>query len=1120
MLTPELLNLLRHGECWLIAPNGTARRQLEFALTEAGVQNDRLSLLKLANVSGWLNRQLLQSPRLLGRNESVLLVESLLRKYGAELPYFNKLLVGGEESLEAVAGTVAEALRRLAEQEVPPEKAQGRLGELLRLTRWREELLEQLNAEEPFERCRRLARLLDADADELTPPERIVLYKPGRIGAGEQRLLAALSRRTEEFVSYLETAESFESKAAASPSQRHGAATTVLVKKLGRVIVAEAPEKERERICRWLFDGEGRPEELLQSISPWLARNRRDEVLHVVREVKRQAIALSTRGKANLSGLQIVLPSLDQYSGLLAAELSSRGLPFSMPAGEPVRSSTPAVILHALLDYLQQPGREELYRYWGHPAVKPPQLPTAAEAQEELSELAQLLPEPGEYDNPAEFWFAEAIEGTLDPHRLDSQLRRARVNGLPRNWDKGLSLKERLREGWARPLLSQLRRRRPNEEREPKQFKRWIRSTRRSLFSLAALMKQQTALSQLALDGQSEREVGKLMELLREELAQRGVYKNLIRGALRQLNEETKNSDPVRAISERRRAESVSRSWNELTKTMDAVVEVAKFSKEELGQPLLGLRRFRRLLDAELANQAVHIPGPDHGVMVYRLDETAALPLKTVFVLGLTNDSFPGKQSFSLLPGRLRHGEASPVDESMALLSRIIRRADRVWLSAPKHSERGETKPTATLSDLLDWWDELEQQPVIPGADPLLQPTNQGELLRAAATDSQLSASLKESYQQAVESLGLDESLPLQSELIAPLMAAAPQRSITEFETFISCPRKYLFRHLLHLMPPQTVEDEVEANVVGSLAHRALEIFFNGQEKRGLAPWSGGQLDEVNFEDARQRMLQAAGLAFLDHGLILRNQADYLKQARSGIDGALVPLNAQRGELVSGLAEDEERSPGTLLRALLLQKDRIKSLPTYTEFEFTDETALRIGELRLRGRIDRIDYTAGEELAIYDYKTGGVKKPNDIAAKQPYGGLRTLQLPLYLLAARQQFGEQTERCRAAEVSLKKYIPPDDSSYYHPAENGPLVEHAAIHKKGGWVFSYDAVDDQLDYARDAVQEIWREVQSGQLINSQLSKTTAITCKSCDYKDICGLEPEGRRLSRMELKGEGE
>ena len=96
MLTPELLNLLAHGECWLVAPNGTARRQLEFALTEAGVQNDRLRLLTLGNVAKELNRQRSSSPRLLKNSESVLLVESLLRRHSGELPYFKRLLVGGE----------------------------------------------------------------------------------------------------------------------------------------------------------------------------------------------------------------------------------------------------------------------------------------------------------------------------------------------------------------------------------------------------------------------------------------------------------------------------------------------------------------------------------------------------------------------------------------------------------------------------------------------------------------------------------------------------------------------------------------------------------------------------------------------------------------------------------------------------------------------------------------------------------------------------------------------------------------------------------------------------------------------------------------------------------------
>ena len=62
---------------------------------------------------------------------------------------------------------------------------------------------------------------------------------------------------------------------------------------------------------------------------------------------------------------------------------------------------------------------------------------------------------------------------------------------------------------------------------------------------------------------------------------------------------------------------------------------------------------------------------------------------------------------------------------------------------------------------------------------------------------------------------------------------------------------------------------------------------------------------------------------------------------------------------------------------------------------------LSLGGVRVLGRVDRLDRIAGARVAIVDYKTGAPKKPEEADD--------SLQLSLYALAARDQWGLEPER---------------------------------------------------------------------------------------------------------------
>jgi len=166
-----------------------------------------------------------------------------------------------------------------------------------------------------------------------------------------------------------------------------------------------------------------------------------------------------------------------------------------------------------------------------------------------------------------------------------------------------------------------------------------------------------------------------------------------------------------------------------------------------------------------------------------------------------------------------------------------------------------------------------------------------------------------------------------------------------------------------------------------------------------------------------------------------------------------------------------------------------KFIPTYFEVRYgmkrhgfqeseisTEEPVpIKIGEktVNLRGRIDRIDLTKDKKRArVRDYKTGKVSaKAND------FQGGRTLQLPLYLYAARQLLGR-----------LHKGIEVESAEYYSLKGQEPVPFEAS----------------QLDERESELQEILKTIAGGIEEGVFIPYPDDQNCKYryCDFRSVCG------------------
>ena len=108
-------------------------------------------------------------------------------------------------------------------------------------------------------------------------------------------------------------------------------------------------------------------------------------------------------------------------------------------------------------------------------------------------------------------------------------------------------------------------------------------------------------------------------------------------------------------------------------------------------------------------------------------------------------------------------------------------------------------------------------------------------------------------------------------------------------------------------------------------------------------------------------------------------------------EAAVVRQKRDRPTTLSGrFAAIEKRRLARLAKEWL---DLERTRGDFSVFAIEDKRSIEVGGLRLSGRLDRVDETAGGERIVIDYKTGSPKVGEWLGARPD-----DPQLPLYLTA--------------------------------------------------------------------------------------------------------------------------
>jgi ATP-dependent helicase/DNAse subunit B len=378
------------------------------------------------------------------------------------------------------------------------------------------------------------------------------------------------------------------------------------------------------------------------------------------------------------------------------------------------------------------------------------------------------------------------------------------------------------------------------------------------------------------------------------------------------------------------------------------------------------------------ALEDVRVPlwrGPTEGrVRVLSPYRVRAARARHLFLASLQDGEFPGPEVVDPLLGDERRRRLEipalrrrdpALEERYLFHACVARPTERLWLSWRSSDEEGHPAARSPfVDDVLDL--------VAPDPDEA-----ENRLKRVHGLDRVVfappDAPSRRALARSLAAIGprKDPELPGPLRVPAVLAALAERNPVGAgtLEKWIECPYRWFVDHELS---PQRLDPQPEPLTTGSIVHAVLERLYGDPPGDDKIPRPG---DLGRWRDRAHELLAEEAES---HGLVAERPLSRV---------ALEKMRAQ----IDRLLERESRSE-TDLRPALLEA-------SFGTDEEPDRPALRLGDLLVRGVIDRVDVTPDGRLAlVYDYKTSS-KVP--ALAKLAEEG--KLQLQLYARAIRDQW---------------------------------------------------------------------------------------------------------------------
>ncbi|CAM3825874.1 PD-(D/E)XK nuclease family protein [Smaragdicoccus niigatensis] len=442
---------------------------------------------------------------------------------------------------------------------------------------------------------------------------------------------------------------------------------------------------------------------------------------------------------------------------------------------------------------------------------------------------------------------------------------------------------------------------------------------------------------------------------------------------------------------------------------------------------------FRQVLSSEFERVLPRVGRFGEGVLVAPVSAAIGLDLDVAYVVGLSEDLYPGRlREDALLPDRVRgaaNGELSLALDGLYAKYRYLLAAFQVAPQVVASFPRGDLRRSShrlpsrwllpTLRELSNdrelaatKWETAQygQEVTHSGsfAGQLLTTKDLGteqEWRTRRAAAGGLDDATVDAARAMIEARTSHELTRFDGNLTAE--SGLPNYAVdnkaiapTALESYADCPHAYFVRRLLGVSPLEKPEDVIQISPmdIGNLIHEAMDRLikrFEGTLPGYGAPWS------TQARDALAEIAEELAEEFQHRGLT--GHPRLWERERTRI----------LDDLHTMLDTDDH------WRASLNARVVASEMPFGQSGHNPVEVPIQGGRVLMRGSADKVDETTHGELWVTDVKTGSKSPYADISTTDPIAKGTKLQLPVYAHAARERYGNAETAVHASYWFVRK-----------------------------------------------------------------------------------------------------
>jgi ATP-dependent helicase/nuclease subunit B len=488
-----------------------------------------------------------------------------------------------------------------------------------------------------------------------------------------------------------------------------------------------------------------------------------------------------------------------------------------------------------------------------------------------------------------------------------------------------------------------------------------------------------------------------------------------------------------------------------------------------------------------------------NGVLVTSVNEIRGLSFDYVFIGGLVDGEFPTRyQPEIFFSGSFKKDEYKHIlEERYHFYQSLCSVNKALYISFALKDERKEFTPSTFINDfsriflMKEKSNENYSQLVQSKAEllklfPHFSLENMTEDLSKYGIDvtifkSDLNIDMIRQKDVFTDSPYTGSILSELSEEAKSSLAEQKERqySASQLEEYAKCPFQYFLKRILKLEAVEEPTEELEAFELGSIVHSILYEFYQTINEKNIIL---SNCNEETFQIAVKTIFSVAE-SKIDKLRLSSSLIFFERERILGIAG-----NKKNSILYKFLEEERKEKDGFKPKYFELEFGKFDNLET------DDHNEVLVGNVKVRGKIDRIDTDEDRNyFKVIDYKLGG-KRPSK---KDIETGI-SLQLPLYVYASKKiieaEHNKNFDPAAAIIYSLRmgKNEFGEKKIYLGNSKNPKEEELIKLN------------EELINICNEFIPTYIEKITQGKFNLSQLEDRENKVCRFCDFKSICRIQ----------------